>query len=70
MPRNCTVRRAFTGHRVGESHQRAELTSEDITLIRTLNKEHKIGYGTLGKKFETPKSTIADICTYKRRIYE
>jgi len=70
MPKNCTVRRAFTGHRVGESHPRADLSSDDIALIRTLHEDHQIGYGTLGKKFEKPRSTIRNICNYTTRTYE
>lgn len=70
MPKNCTVRRAFTGHRIGESHHRAQLSSDDVSMIRTLHEEHALGYGTLAKKFESAPSTIRDICTYRTRTYE
>lgn len=69
MPRNCTVRRSFTGHRVGESHPRAELPREDVLLIRAL-REEKLGYGTIAKKFELPRSTVQDICNGRRRLYD
>lgn len=67
MPRGCTVRRAFTGHRIGASHPRAQLSDADVELIRTLHEDHKIGYGTLASKFETSPWTIRDICTYRTR---
>lgn len=70
MPRNCTVRRAFTGHRIGESHPRAQLTSDDVKLMRQLHEEHKIGYGTLADKFECSPWTARDICKYRTRVYD
>lgn len=70
MPKGCTVRRSYTGHRIGESHPRAQLSSDDVNLIRTLHEEHQLGYGTLASKFETSPWTIRDICTYRTRNYE
>jgi hypothetical protein len=67
MPRHCTVRRSWTGHRIGESHPRARLSDHDVTLIRTLHEEHHLGYATLAAKFEAPKSTIRNVCTYRTR---
>ena len=68
MPRNCYVRRSFTGHRIGESHPRARLSSDDVTMIRTLHEEHGLGYRTLADKFETPRETIRSICRYESRL--
>ncbi len=70
MPRNCTVRRSFTGHRIGESHPRAQLSREDVKLMRQLHEDHDIGYGTIAKKFECGVSTARDICTYRTRVYD
>ena len=70
MPKNCTVRRAFTGHRVGESHPRADLPSHDIALMRELHEVHNIGYGTIASKFEKSKSYVQKVCTYRIRTYE
>lgn len=63
-----TLRRGPTGHRVGECHGRAVLSDEDIPLIRELHEPpNNLGYGTLAKKFDAPKSTIRDICKYITR---
>lgn len=67
MPRNCTVRRSWTGHRMGESHPRARLSDHDVELMRRLHEEHGLGYGTLADKFECGASTARDICTYRTR---
>lgn len=56
------------GNRVGEDHGKAKLTDHDIDLIRELHEEHGLGYRTLARKFETSKSTIRDICKYRRRF--
>lgn len=54
------------GLRVGEDHQNAKLTDQDVECIRELNRQG-IGYGALAEKFEVSKSLIAKICTYQRR---
>ena len=55
------------GSRVGETHHRAKLTDHDVDLIRELREEHKLTYEALAEKFECSKSTIRDICRYRRR---
>jgi DNA invertase Pin-like site-specific DNA recombinase len=54
------------GLRVGQDHQRAKLTDRDVELIRSLH-EDGMSYSRLAKKFEVAKSTVQDICTYRRR---
>ena len=53
--------------RCGETHPRARLTDHDVDLIRELREEHKLTYEALAEKFECSKSTIRDICRYRRR---
>ena len=56
-----------SGSRVGETHHRSRLTDHDVDLIRELREEHKLTYEVLAEKFECSKSTIRDICRYRRR---
>ncbi|NMF99559.2 hypothetical protein GPA27_19460 [Aromatoleum toluolicum] len=55
------------GIRIGEHHQNARLTDAEVDLIRELHEDEGMGYGELAKRFDVGKSTIADICTYRRR---
>jgi antitoxin component HigA of HigAB toxin-antitoxin module len=55
------------GSRVGETHHRAKLTDHDVDLIRELREDHGLTYQCLAEKFECSKSTIRDICRYRRR---
>lgn len=61
MPRNCTVRRSWTGHRVGESHHRVRLSSDDVKMIRQLHQEG-LGYGEIAEKFDANRYTIRNYC--------
>jgi hypothetical protein len=61
------IRRNHTGHRVGESHQRAKLSDEQIKAMRADYEAGKGGYGTLAKRYECGASTARDICTYRTR---
>lgn len=54
------------GIRVGEDHQHARLTDAEVELIRSLHEEG-MSYGTLAEKFGIGKTTVADICKYRRR---
>lgn len=45
----------------GESHPRAVLSDHDVDLVLEL-RSHRFTYDELALKFETPKSTIRDIC--------
>lgn len=61
------VRRSATGHRMGEHHPRARVPDEDVALIRELHEQHGLSYDCLAEKFELPKSTVRDYCTYRTR---
>lgn len=54
------------GLRVGEDHQNAILTNDEVELIRDLRAQG-LKYDTIAEKFEVSKSTIAMICRYERR---
>lgn len=56
-----------TGKRVGEAHQFAKLTDAQVDLILMFYEDGFVGYRTLAKYFNTPRSTISDICRYRRR---
>ncbi len=54
------------GLRVGEDHQNAKLTNDEVELIRTMHGDG-MSYKALAKKFEVSKSLIALICRFERR---
>lgn len=54
------------GLRVGEDHQNAKLTNDEVDLIRELH-EGGMSYKALAQKFEVGKSTVADIVKHRRR---
>lgn len=54
------------GLRVGQDHQRAKLTDAAVEMIRRLHEEG-LSYRVIALKFEIAKSTVQDICTYRRR---
>lgn len=56
------------GKRCGETHPRAILSDHDIDLIRALREEYGLTYEAIAEKFEIGKSTVADICKYRRRV--
>lgn len=55
------------GRLVGESHQNAKLTDAQVDQIRELREDKSMSYVQLARLFGVPKSTIADICKYRRR---
>jgi len=61
------IRRNHTGHRVGESHQRAKLTDEQIKQMREMYVPGKVGYETLAQRFGCGVSTARDIITMRTR---
>ena len=61
-----TIARNHTGHRVGEYHQHAKLTDEQVKAIRAAN-ESGTGYKRLAKQYGVGISTIRDYCTYRTR---
>ena len=54
------------GLRVGEDHQNAKLTNEEVERIRELH-EGGMTYDVLAEKFDVSKSAVAMICRYERR---
>ena len=61
------IRRNHTGHRVGEYHQRAKLSDEQIKAMRKMYVPGKVGYETLARQFGCGISTARDICTFRTR---
>lgn len=55
------------GRRVGEDHQHAKLTNEQVDRIRDLHEDHGLSYLQLAKMYFVSKQTIASICQYQRR---
>ena len=62
-----SARRAPTGHIQGERHHRARLSDAEVAEMRELHEQAEIGYKTLSKMFNCPKSTARDICQYLTR---
>jgi predicted DNA-binding protein (UPF0251 family) len=55
------------GRKAGEDHHKAELSSEEVELIRSMYEEGFHSYRALAVTFEVHKATIADIVKYRRR---
>lgn len=60
------IARNHTGHRVGECHQRARLTDEQVRAMRA---DHAagMGYGRLAMKYGCGVSTARDIVNHWTR---
>ena len=61
--------RSITGHRCGESHQRAKLTDAQVIEMRRLHASGELGYRKLASLFGCGQSTVRDICTYRTRYF-
>ncbi len=55
------------GRRIGESHQGARLSDEQVDRIRDLHEDHGLSYLQLAAMYSVSKQTIASICQYRRR---
>lgn len=55
------------GRRVGESHQNAKLTDDDVRHMLELHNYHGLGYKKLAGKFECSRRLVQLICQGKRR---
>lgn len=55
------------GRRVGESHQNAKLSDDDVRLILELHGYHGMGYKKLASKFDVGSACIQKICNGSRR---
>ena len=65
--KNTTIGITEDGYRVGESHQRAKLTDEQVERMRALYEEGVLGYRTLAKAFGCSRNTVKCIVKYRRR---
>lgn len=61
-------KRAPTGHRVGEWHQRAKLTTEQVEAMRKEYMPYVVSIRSLAKKYGCGLSTARDIVTYATRV--
>lgn len=58
--------RNHLGYRVGECHQHAKLTDDQVRAMRKLHAEG-FGYRKLARLYGCGESTARDICTYRTR---
>jgi hypothetical protein len=61
------IARAPSGHRCGQSHQRAKLTDQQVMEMRQIHESGKAGYRKLAAMFGCGESTARDILTYRTR---
>ncbi len=55
------------GNLVGEYHPKSKISDEVVDEIRALHDEGFVGYRTLAKWFDIPRSTVSDIIRCRRR---
>lgn len=55
------------GKRIGEDHQHAKLTNEQVDRIRDLHEDYGLKYSQLAEMYGVSKSMIAGVCQYRRR---
>lgn len=55
------MKRAPSGHRVGECHQKAKLSDAQVRAMRADYVPGKVGYKTLATKYGCGESTARDI---------
>ena len=55
------------GKLIGQGHQFAKLTDEQVDRIRDLHEDHDLTYDQLAAMYQVSKSCIAGICQYRRR---
>lgn len=66
------ITRNHTGHRVGECHQKAKLSDDQVREMRRIYSDWKAqgkrkGYATLAVIFGCGEATARDIVTYRTR---
>jgi Mor family transcriptional regulator len=54
---------------VGEDHQKAKLTNEQVEQMRAEHETKGSSYGQLAKAFKCGVSTARDIVQYRTRTY-
>ena len=62
------ITRAPSGHRFGESHQRAKLTTDQVNEMRAMREATGASYAALAAQFGCGESTARDIVNYWTRI--
>jgi hypothetical protein len=62
------IARAPSGCRVGASHQKAKLTSEQVAEMRAIYETGGKGYGFLAEIYGCGTSTVRDIVQYRTRF--
>jgi len=60
------MKRNHNGYRVGECHQRAKLSDEQVRRMREAH-SNGFGYRRLSQIFQCGQSTARDIVTYRTR---
>ena len=60
--------RSPSGHRCGQSHQKAKLTDNQVREMRKQYIPYVVSYKTLANRFGCGESTARDICQYVTRI--
>jgi Mor family transcriptional regulator len=63
------MKRTEQGYRVGEDHQKAKLTNEQVEQMRAEHETKGSSYGQLAKAFKCGVSTARDIVQYRTRTY-
>lgn len=61
------IRRAPSGHRVGESHGRAVACDATVERARQLREDHGWTYARIGAELCVHWRTVADWCNYRTR---
>lgn len=62
------ITRGITGHRIGASHQKAKLTTEQVQAMRRDYLAGGWGYEALACKYKCGVSTARDIVQYRTRF--
>jgi hypothetical protein len=62
------IARAPSGCRVGASHHRSKLTSEQVAEMRAIYETGGKGYGFLAEIYKCGASTVRDIVQYRTRF--
>lgn len=66
-PGSKHVSRSLSGHRVGQSHQKARLSDEQVRQMRHDRERHGMSYQQLADKYGCGVSTARDITRYWTR---
>ena len=67
MVRKITVAVNERGLRIGQYHQHAKLTDQEVDRVRELHEDHGYDYAHIADWFEVSERCIAAICRYERR---